>query len=159
MEFGHFLVDTFAYMPPANALSDLDGEAATRRPSDNVHSIAEIVAHITFWQDWFLRRCQGEDVPMAQQAALGWPPAPASEWEALRAKFLNDASRLAALGNEPGAQEKPLTPAIDFPPLAHYTVRDALVHVATHNAHHLGQIITLRQVMGTWPPPSGSWTW
>jgi hypothetical protein len=35
----------------------------------------------------------------------------------------------------------------------------ALVHVANHNAHHLGQIVLLRQLMGRWPPPSGSWTW
>jgi len=52
-----------------------------------------------------------------------------------------------------------LTPAIEFPSLAHYSRRDVLVHVATHNAHHLGQVILLRQLLGVWPPPSGSWTW
>jgi uncharacterized damage-inducible protein DinB len=52
-----------------------------------------------------------------------------------------------------------VTPAIEFPPLAHHTVREALVHVAMHNAHHLGQVITLRQLLGAWPPPAGSYTW
>jgi hypothetical protein len=28
-----------------------------------------------------------------------------------------------------------------------------------HNAHHLGQIILLRQLFGAWPPPSGRFTW
>ena len=37
------------------------------------------------------------------------------------------------------------------------TKRDVLV--ATHNAHHLGQVILLRQLLGAWPPPAGSWTW
>jgi uncharacterized damage-inducible protein DinB len=41
----------------------------------------------------------------------------------------------------------------------HYTTRDALVHVAHHNAYHLGQIVSLRQAMGVWPPASGGWTW
>jgi hypothetical protein len=27
------------------------------------------------------------------------------------------------------------------------------------NAHHFDQAIRLRQIMGAWPPPSGSWTW
>jgi uncharacterized damage-inducible protein DinB len=68
---------------------------------------------------------------------------------------------MAALGSagHDGDVERPLTPAIDFPPLANYTVRDAVTHVAQHNAHHLGQVIVLRQMMECWPPPSGSWTW
>jgi hypothetical protein len=34
-----------------------------------------------------------------------------------------------------------------------------LLSAALHNTHHLGQIITLRQLMGVWPPPSGTITW
>lgn len=156
MDFGHLLVDTFAYIPAANAVADLDEEKALRRLSDNVHSIAEIVAHLAFWQAWFLQRCQGEDVPMA---ANGWPAVAAGEWDAIRSKFLDGAREAAAFGGEAAVQERVLAPAIEFPPLAQYTVRDALVHIATHNAHHLGQIITLRQMMGAWPPQAGSWTW
>jgi uncharacterized damage-inducible protein DinB len=52
-----------------------------------------------------------------------------------------------------------VTPAIEFPPLADYTIRDAMVHVGVHTAHHLGQVVVLRQLMGLWPPPAGSWTW
>ena len=43
--------------------------------------------------------------------------------------------------------------------MANYTVQQALAHIAVHNAHHLGQVVTLRQLMGQWPPPAGSWTW
>ena len=53
-----------------------------------------------------------------------------------------------------------LTEPVEYlAPLAHYSRRDVFVHVATHNAHHLGQVILLRQLAGKWPPPSGSWTW
>jgi uncharacterized damage-inducible protein DinB len=40
-----------------------------------------------------------------------------------------------------------------------YTVGEALVHVSTHNSYHLGQVIVLRQMLGAWPPPAGSYTW
>ncbi len=28
-----------------------------------------------------------------------------------------------------------------------------------HNSYHLGQIFLLRQLQGSWPPPSGGNTW
>ena len=31
--------------------------------------------------------------------------------------------------------------------------------IAIHNSHHLGQIVTLRQLMGLWQPRGGGWTW
>ena len=30
---------------------------------------------------------------------------------------------------------------------------------AAHNAYHLGRVVLLRQMMGSWPPPSGGLTW
>jgi hypothetical protein len=48
---------------------------------------------------------------------------------------------------------------IEFPPLANYTVGDAITHIAIHNTHHLGQIIILRQMLGAWPPPASIYTW
>ena len=51
------------------------------------------------------------------------------------------------------------TPPIEHPPLAGYTVRDAIEHMAAHNSHHLGQVVLLRQMLGACPPPSGSYTW
>jgi uncharacterized damage-inducible protein DinB len=50
-------------------------------------------------------------------------------------------------------------PPIEHPPLAGYTLRDAIEHMAAHNSHHLGQVVLLRQMLGAWPPPSGSYTW
>ena len=150
-----FLIDTHAHIPPAQALEGLSPEDAERRVTGAPHSIAEIVAHLDFWQGWFRRRCEGIDEPPAAPAAVGWP-APDS-WPRLRERFLSGVEEVAALGAS--GQDRPLSPPIQFPPLARYTVGDALVHVASHNAHHLGQIILLRQILGRWPPPSGSFTW
>ena len=75
------------------------------------------------------------------------------------ARFEAGLMRAAAIGEDPARLAQPVTPPIEFPPLAHYTVHDALTHIAQHNSHHLGQIITTRQLLRSWPPPSGSFTW
>jgi uncharacterized damage-inducible protein DinB len=152
------LTDTLAYLAPARALEGLSIEAADQR-SGTSHSIAEIVAHMDFWQRWFCARCKGVDEPMVIRAADGWPAVPAGSWREVEQQFLRNLDRAASLGDDGARLDRPITPPIQFPPIANYTIRDALVHVATHNAHHLGQVIVLRQVMGLWPPPSGSWTW
>jgi uncharacterized damage-inducible protein DinB len=153
------LIDTIAHMPPKQVLDGLSGEDAARKPAGAPHSIAEVVAHAHFWQRWWLARCQGVGEPIVTSAAAGWPAAGSEGWETLRGEFLDVLARLAAIAEDPAALDVPITPAIEFPPLAYHTVRDGLVHVATHNAHHLGQVILLRQLIGVWPPPGGSYTW
>lgn len=153
------LRDTFAYIPPVAALDGLTEADAVRRLPGAPHSIAEILAHLAFWQDWFLGRCAGEDRPMVAKAADGWPDATLASWPDLKGRFLAGLDAAVALSEDVARLGSRLTPAIEFPPLAEYTVRDALTHIATHNAHHLGQIVTLRQLSGAWPPPAGPWTW
>lgn len=158
MAVRELLLDTFVHMPPLRILDGVDASQAARRPADGLHSIAETVAHLSFWQTWFLDRCEGRATPMPAHAADGWPPVAEADWPALVARFEGGLLQAVALEDD-GRLEKRIDPAIEFPPLAQYTVGDALVHVAQHNAHHLGQVIVLRQLLGCWPPSSGSWTW
>ena len=159
MSARELLVDTFAHIPPAQAIAALSATDAERRVPGVNHSIAEIVAHVTFWATWFCDRCDGTNAPMVASAATGWPPVAPGSWPDVQARFLSVLERAARIGEDEDRLGSKITPPIEFPPLAHYTKRDALVHVATHNAHHLGQVILLRQLLGAWPPPAGSWTW
>jgi uncharacterized damage-inducible protein DinB len=149
------LIETFPHIPPARALEALSPDEAERRLSGVPHSVAEIVAHLAFWQEWFCDRCAGVSAPMATSAAHGWPAVASGTWPSILERFLSGLERAATMRDP----DRALAPPIEFPPLAHYSVRDALVHIAQHNAHHLGQVILLRQMMGRWPPPSGSYTW
>ncbi len=82
-----------------------------------------------------------------QRAADGWPAVEPGAWTEVESRFRGGLTRLTNAAEEPGAAlDERLTPAIDFPALAHYSRRDVIVHVATHNAHHLGQVILLRQL-------------
>jgi uncharacterized damage-inducible protein DinB len=158
MNVRELLVDTFAYIPPRHAIDGLSAEDAERRVAGATHSVAEIIAHLTFWQSFFTRRVEGVHEPMVSSAAQGWPSVAPGSWDEIQAHFLAGVERLAALGGAPDKLDAQLSPPLEFPPLAHYTVRDVLTHVGVHNAHHLGQVVVLRQTMGAWPPPSGSWT-
>lgn len=151
------LIETTPSIAPARALEALLPEQADLRHG-SLHTIAEIVSHLAFWQDWFRGRCEGGTDPMPASAALGWKTPVAGTWPEVRERFLAGLDRLVAFG-EREDPSRVLAPPLDLPHLAGYTVGDVLVHVANHNAHHLGQVIVLRQLMGAWPPPSGSWTW
>jgi uncharacterized damage-inducible protein DinB len=157
MNLREFLTSPVAYLAPANTIDGLAAVDAERRHAGVEHSIAQIVAHLAFWQAWFYARCTGEAQPMVSSASAGWPPVQPASWPELREGFLEGVGALAKLAD--GDVTLPIAPAIEFPPLANYTISDALVHVGTHNAHHLGQVIVLRQLQGSWPPPAGSYTW
>jgi uncharacterized damage-inducible protein DinB len=150
------LIDTFTHIPPRRALEQLTTDEAEKKTAGTSHSIAEIVAHMSFWQDWFCDRCDGVARPMVTSAAAGWPGVAPGSWPELSTRFSAGLERAVALAQR---GEAPIAPAIEFGPLAHYTVRDAIVHIAQHNSHHLGQVIVMRQLLGQWPPPGGGWTW
>ena len=154
-----YSIETFAHIPPAQAIAGLSAADAERRVSGVNHSIAEIVAHVTFWATWFCDRCDGTNAPMVASAATGWPPVTPGSWPDVQERFLSALERAAVIGEDEARLASRIAPPIEFPPLARYTVRDGVVHTAQHSAHHLGQVIVLRQMMGLWPPPSGSFTW
>jgi uncharacterized damage-inducible protein DinB len=159
MNVRELLIEPFSHIPPDRALEGLTTDAAHRRVTGASHSVAEIVAHMVFWQEWFCERCDGAPTPMPRSAAEGWPDVPSGSWPDLEQRFLAGLERAASIGLPETRLDQPISPAIEFPPLAHYSIRDALTHMAQHNAHHLGQIVLLRQLLGSWPPPSGSYTW
>lgn len=153
------LVAPIVHMPPARILDGLGAPESARRLPGSPHNIVEIAAHLVYWQSWFLDRITGRPVPMAAHAADGWPAAGEADWNRVRDEFVAGLDRAVALVDTVEDVSRRIEPAIEFPPLAEYTVGDALTHVALHNGHHLGQIVTLRQMLGVWPPPEGSWTW
>ena len=75
---------------------------------------------------------------MVTSAASGWPAVAPGSWPG-SVRFLTTLNRAVALGDDPGRLAARVIPAIEFPPLANYTIRDAIIHIGTHNAHHLGQ--------------------
>lgn len=145
---------------PAAVLEGLTGEQATMRPPGAPHSIAEITAHICYWQDFFNRIALEGFTGAPAHAAEGWPPCEAEEWPALRDRFLAVVAQSRQIARKcSGLDQKLLPEGLEIPFLNHDTRGTGVLHGAIHSAHHLGQIVLLRQIMGLWPPPAGPLTW
>lgn len=139
---------------PANvswerALDGLEPGQAERTPSHLPHSAAQIVAHVQFWQAHLLATLDGHPPEPPEHAGGGWP-AP-GEWQELRGTFLRDAQRLRALARDPERCAAPDRNGVAFAAM--------LANYAGHSVYHLGQVVTVRQALGLWPPPGGGDTW
>jgi uncharacterized damage-inducible protein DinB len=148
------------YLDPAAILDGLTAEQAHAKPHGLPHSIAEIVAHVCFWQEWFNRCAVAGFTGIPQHAADGWPAVPADGWDALRTRCLRSIEEAKRIAAESDSLGDPLLPSdVQIPSLARESRGSGILQAAVHNSHHLGQIITMRQLMGLWPPPGGTLTW
>ncbi len=155
----HILQGT-GFTPLERALSGITHEQATAKPCDSPHSIADILAHLNFWQGWALVAIKSEHQPMPAKAADGWVGLTGA-WENLVSEFFKGLEEAKTLSDDAALLQKPFDPdskiGWGFEKLS---VGEAVLDViAVHNAHHLGQIILLRRMLGAWPPEGGGSTW
>ena len=154
------LVAEGVHLGPGAVLDGLTAEQAHAKPHGLPHSIAEIVAHICYWQEWFNGCAIAGFTGIPEHAADGWPAVPADGWNALRTRFLRSIEEAQRIAAESDSLGDPLLPAgIDIPALAMDSLGSGILHAALHSSHHMGQIITIRQLIGLWPPPGGTITW
>lgn len=148
------------YLGPAAVLEGLSDDQAHAKPHDLPHSIAEIVAHLCHWQEWANGCAVKGFSGIAEHAVDGWPAVPADGWDALRTRYLHAVDHAKQIAAESDTLGKPLLPpGVHIAALVSESRGSAILSTALHNSHHLGQVITLRQLMGVWPPPSGTITW
>ena len=113
-----------------------------------------------YWQEWINSCVVTGFTAIAEHAADSWPTVPADAWDGLRTRYLAsiEAARQIVATSD-SLDESLLPPGVPIPSLAKESRGSGILLVAVHNGHHLGQIVTMRQLMGVWPPPSGSMTW
>ena len=147
-----------AHLHVLHALEGLDPRLAGERVAASPHTIHQVLAHMTYWQDIALARMRGEAPADPPTAAEGWAapsgPEDARDWEAAVASFAEGLRAIEALVADPDT---------DLDRVVHAkrgrTARDEVYMVQGHNAYHLGQIVQLRRQLGAWPPPRGGDTW
>ena len=137
------------------ALAGLDAAGAAWKPGTGGNSIWQILNHVHFWTDRYLRRFREQ--PLAEvgdnASTFAEPAVPAgeAEWKEARARFdlvMNEWTRTI----QEAADAKLESPARKESPEAWYTV---IANMALHAAHHVGQIVTLRKLQGSWDPSQG----
>ncbi len=142
----------WAHVGPLQALESLDWKAAGTRAGEAPHTVFQVLEHMIYWLDFFLEWTRGPRPPFPSSAAEGWaaPPAPASEeqWKESLERLAGRLEQLETLAR--GELSRPVQKS---------TLLAVLLAAASHNSYHLGQIVQLRRMLNTWPPPGGGDTW
>lgn len=123
------------FLAPARILTDLTEEQATAVPPGSPYSIAQVLAHMHYWQGRRFAKLRGEIWPEAAHLSDTFAPPPPGTWNRLVTAFLADLDAIKKMADAK----------------AEY----GYVGRALHNGYHLGQIVLLRQMLGCWPPEGG----
>lgn len=142
-----------AHAGTRNAFDSLDWKVASLRPPGIPHSIFQLLGHTTYWQNWVLDWLDGKDPAIPRHATGSWPsnagPANAADWKRAVGNFCRSLDELESRSGEG-----------DLLGTIGNTSRLRMLHtIASHTSYHIGQVVTLRQLLGKWPPPSGGLTW
>jgi uncharacterized damage-inducible protein DinB len=134
-----------------SVIHKLPPELRGRRPDGLAHSIWELVDHIRRTQHDLLEFCVNPHYHEPKWPDDYWPPSPApasdAEWNNALADIRRETALFAEFTIEP---ERDLTATIPHGTGQTY-LRTILVAV-DHAAHHVGQIIDVRRLLGAWPP-------
>ncbi|MGB8729848.1 MAG: DinB family protein [Candidatus Sulfotelmatobacter sp.] len=153
-----------SHVDPVACVEDLSADVASRQVKGFPHSIAQLVFHMNYWMDYELRRIHGERPAYPEHAAESFPPdaspSDAEEWDHLRKRFAGLVADFAALANSsPQEMQRQIESAHAGDMQVAGTLEAVLWQMVAHNSYHTGQISTLRQMLGAWPPGGGGDTW
>ena len=162
-ELAEALTGESAHAAPAHILENLSEELAHRAVAGAAHTIYQELWHLAFWQRMTLDWISGRETPYPASPEDPFPsPAQtaAEPWLQLCTRFLDGAEAAATASLDAvRLRVEVRCPSRPGQPVRIMTVEDQLISLAAHNAYHFGRIVVLRQILGTWPPPSGGFTW
>lgn len=134
-----------------NVVKGLDPSLQGVRPPGYPHSVWELLEHLRITQRDLLDFCQNPDYEEKLEWPKDyWPPTPApptpDAWEQTISDYKRDRASLAQFTNETKID---LTDKIPHGTGQTY-LRTILVAV-DHASYHVGQIVSVRRLLGAWP--------
>jgi uncharacterized damage-inducible protein DinB len=148
---------------PSNIIEGLPDELAHKHIPGAPRSIYAELWHICFWQQMSLDWMRG--IKTLYPATTSDPfPTDADisreTWDQLRERFLRTIEEAAAISRDLASLDDTIhCTSRPSEGLRTMSIRDQLISLATHNGYHFGRIVLMRQLLGSWPPPSGGFTW
>jgi uncharacterized damage-inducible protein DinB len=138
-----------------NAVKDLTPEQANWKAKNLDNSIWEIVRHLNFYNEAYLRRFEGIDYVYPtndnSETFRGADGATEAAWQAEIKRFDSIMSEWRKLLE--AASEDKFNEAVSATNKSLWS--SLLAHVNVHNAHHGGQIVLLRKLQGSWDAKQG----
>ncbi len=143
------LVAFHIHSPPKKVLKDIIPDIAAKRMNSLTHTIWELLNHLVFWQDITIDAVEEKEVDWSRSKTENWPEPidtiAQEELDALSKRFLSGIERMSSLVDEVDLSS-------GMPSWPQGTKHWAFQMIAQHNSYHLGQIVTIRQMIGDWPP-------
>ena len=142
-----------AHVETASVLDGLQWKLAGKRLDGVPHSVLQLVNHMIYWQEWVVKWLDGKKPRAPKHAAGSWPgkvsPLNRREWERTVRRFRNAIVELDRRSNQSDLLSKH----------GKWTHLEMLHIIGSHTSYHIGQVAFMRQLLGSWPPPSGGVTW
>lgn len=141
LQLTHNVKDWF--VPGNTAIEGLTPEQANWKPKADEHSVGQLAYHLVFWNQRSLAKFKGE--PRSEFSGKNdetFDKFDSKTWAATVKQF--DEVMTGWEKAVEGADEKTLegwAPTIS--------------RIATHNAYHIGQIVVIRKLQGSWDPDKG----
>ncbi len=141
LETTHNKADWF--VPISVAVDGLTPEQANWQPANGGHSAGQLTYHLLFWNRLNLERLQGKssgnftgnnDETFTKFDDKQW-----SDTVKQLDQLMTDLEKLVA-----SADEKKLA-----------SMATTIANICTHNAYHVGQIVYVRKLQGSWNPEKG----
>ena len=142
-----------AHVNPRNAVENLTIEIAEKEIENSPYTIWQVLKHINFWQERFISYIKDDVTPPSLSAKEGW-------------SFSLSPQNENELKNEIRKFNLSLDEALSFSEdklvkkaQKYKSGYDVLQAMASHISYHISEIVLLRRMLGSWPPPSGGDTW
>jgi uncharacterized damage-inducible protein DinB len=162
-ELEQVLAGESAHAAPATILEGLPSELAHRAVPGAAHTVYQELWHIAFWQQVTLDWIRGIETPFPGKPSDGFPSeadAAREDWDQLRQRFFRNNQEAAVVARDSEHLERMVRcPSRPGEPTRTMSAREQLESLGAHNAYHFGRIVLLRQLLGSWPPPSGGYSW
>jgi hypothetical protein len=137
----HYQADWF--VPARTAVAGLTAEQASWSPGKGDHSVGQLAYHLWFWDARALSDFKGEKNPaFTGKNDETFDSFTATQWEDLVKKLdqvMTDWEKAVETADEKILSEKASVVAV----------------IGAHNAYHIGQIIYVRKLQGSWNPENG----
>ncbi len=131
------------FVPAKTAVDGLTAEQARWSPGKGSHSVGQLAYHLWFWNSRALSQFKGEKPPeFSGNNDETFDNFTAAQWDELVKKLdqvMADWEKAVETADDQKLAEK----------------ASLIAHIGAHNAYHIGQIIYVRKLQGSWDPAKG----
>jgi uncharacterized damage-inducible protein DinB len=134
------------------AVAGLTPEQANWKKSDSENSIWELISHLVFWNERFLYRFKNNVIPkMEGNNDSTFTYLSELKWEQVLERFnVVMSDWIETIKN---SEDEKLDQRISEE--SKETWLESLSSITLHNAYHIGQIVTIRKIQGSWSKEQG----